>query len=154
MNKMSKESAEMKSTQPEGPTEPVEPLEANLEPVERTPEPASEPPGHYDQPLYNPNDGLHGRTGGPYLDQLELIEAEKKRAFVEGREPDFNNLQGSAGVRLVTAQELASANVTTTVSVPSSSNVAAATEMIEHLAHNPNIGPVPVWIPPVQEGTE
>jgi hypothetical protein len=139
---MSKQSVEPGTEQLEGP----------VEPVENTPTP--EPLAHYDQPLYNPNDGLHGRTGGPYLDQLELIETEKKRAAVEGREPDFNNLQGSAGVRLVTAQELASMNVTTTVSVSSASNVEAAAEMIEHLAHNPNIGPVPVWTPPVQEGTE
>lgn len=59
------------------------------------------------EPLFNPNDGLTGRDGGPYLDVVEAQEAERRRAEVEGREPDFENLQPTAGVPLVTAAQIA-----------------------------------------------
>lgn len=59
-----------------------------------------------DRALYNPNDGLTGRDGGPYLDIEEAKRAEIRRAEVEGREPDFENLPPSAGIQLVTATAL------------------------------------------------
>lgn len=59
------------------------------------------------EPLFNVNDGPNGRTGGPYLDQIELRDAEIRRAAAEGREPDFTNMIGTPGVPLVTAAELA-----------------------------------------------
>jgi hypothetical protein len=121
----------------EGNTSGIVPIPVDEEIVEEPPQ----------EPMYNPNDGLHGRTGGPYLDELELREGEIRRATAEGREPDFNNMSSVAGVRLVTAGQLASANVVTTVAVPSESNVDAVEEMIQVLAHNPNVGPNPVWVP-------
>lgn len=57
-------------------------------------------------PLYNPNDRLTGRDGGPYLDQVQNLEAEKLRAKVEDREPDFDNPAASAGIQLSTAAQL------------------------------------------------
>lgn len=60
--------------------------------------------------LYNEHDNLTGRDGGPYLDQVEAIEAEKRRAVVEGREPaDLSKphlLPATAGIPLVTAAQL------------------------------------------------
>ena len=58
------------------------------------------------QPLYNPNDRLTGRDGGPYLDLEEARVAEERRARVENREPDFENLPATAGIPLVTAGQL------------------------------------------------
>lgn len=57
-------------------------------------------------PLYNPNDGLTGRDGGPYLDQEEMRIAEERRAIVEGRKPDYKNLQPTAGIQLRTAADI------------------------------------------------
>lgn len=59
-----------------------------------------------DKALYNANDGLTGRDGGPYLDQLEDERAEILRAKVEDREPDLDNPPASAGTVLVTAGQL------------------------------------------------
>lgn len=59
-----------------------------------------------DRALYNPNDGLTGRDGGPYLDLEEAKRAEIRRAAVEGREPDLDNPGPSAGIQLVTATAL------------------------------------------------
>ena len=56
--------------------------------------------------LYNPNDGLHGRDGGPYLDQVQREAAEKQIAFREGREPDYDNLPLTAGTPLVSGEVL------------------------------------------------
>lgn len=56
--------------------------------------------------LYNANDGLSGRDGGPYLDLEEARQAEKRRAFVEDREPDYDTMSLGAGVRLVNANQL------------------------------------------------
>lgn len=57
--------------------------------------------------LYNANDGIVGRTGGPYLDEEEMEAAEIRRAKVEGREPDLDNPGSTAGVHLVPAHLLA-----------------------------------------------
>lgn len=56
--------------------------------------------------LYNANDGLTGRDGGPYLDLEEDRLAEERRARVEGRKPDLDNPPASAGTVLVTAGQL------------------------------------------------
>jgi len=53
--------------------------------------------------LFNPNDGVTGRDGGPYLDVVQAEEQERQRARVEGREPDFENLPAHAGIPLQTA---------------------------------------------------
>lgn len=57
-------------------------------------------------PLYNANDGLTGRGGGPYLDELEAEQAEVRRAKVEGREPDLDNPPATAGIQLNTADRM------------------------------------------------
>lgn len=56
--------------------------------------------------LYNANDGLTGRDGGPYLDQEEDRLAEERRARVENRKPDLENPPASSGTVLVTAGQL------------------------------------------------
>lgn len=56
--------------------------------------------------LYNANDGLIGRDGGPYLDRVEAERAEEQRAKVEKREPDYDNPGGYAGTVYVTASQL------------------------------------------------
>ncbi len=66
--------------------------------------------------LFNANDGLAGRDGGPYLDQEEQRIAEERRAAVEGREPDTENPPASTGTVLVNSSQLLS---TSGVNVPS-----------------------------------
>lgn len=56
--------------------------------------------------LYNPNDRLTGRDGGPYLDQVQAREAEVIRAAKEDREPDFDKVPADAGIQLSTAAQL------------------------------------------------
>lgn len=56
--------------------------------------------------LYNVNDGPFGRDGGPYLDQVQERIAEQNRAFVEKREPDYENVPPSVGTQLVTPHQL------------------------------------------------
>jgi hypothetical protein len=105
------------------------------------------------EPLFNQNDGLSGRDGanGLTLDQLELREAETRRAAAEGRAPDYTNMLGTAGVRLVSARELAESFVpNTTVAVPSRDDTGALQGMIEVNINNPNVGPNPVWTPEVE----
>lgn len=58
--------------------------------------------------LFNANDGLTGRDGGPYLDLEEAREAEKRRARVENREPDLDNPPASAGIVLLTGRQVVS----------------------------------------------
>jgi hypothetical protein len=57
-------------------------------------------------PLFNPNDGLVGRDGGPYADVESARHDETRRARVEGREPDYDNPGPNAGIPLVTAAQL------------------------------------------------
>lgn len=57
-------------------------------------------------PVYNVNDGIHGRQGGPYLDEELLRRQEELAARAEGREVDYTNIGGSTGVQLVTGEEL------------------------------------------------
>lgn len=58
--------------------------------------------------FFNIHDGIRGRDGGPYLDQIERQRAEIARAKVEGREPaDLDGpLPGTAGSPLVVAEVL------------------------------------------------
>lgn len=57
--------------------------------------------------LFNANDGFTGRDGGPYLDLEQAREAEKQRALVEGREPDYENPPANAGILLQTGDKQA-----------------------------------------------
>lgn len=56
--------------------------------------------------LYNVNDGVRGRDGGPYLDEVQARIAEDNRAYIEGREPNYDNLEPFVGVQLVTRDQL------------------------------------------------
>lgn len=58
------------------------------------------------QRLYNPNDSMTGRDGGPYLDIEEAKLAEQRRATVEDREPNFEDMPATAGIPLVTGPQL------------------------------------------------
>lgn len=75
------------------------------------------------RPVFNQHDGLTGRDGGPYLDQVEAYNAEVQRAQVEGREPDFDNLGSTAGTPLVPAVVLKHGHNVN--SIPSQGNVDA-----------------------------
>lgn len=85
--------------------------------------------------VYNPNTGLGVRVGGPFLDDIELRTAEKRRAEIEGREPDYTNMAGAAGVPLYTAGQMANAF---------GGGHPAVAHMIEDNANNPKVGPNPV----------
>ncbi len=86
--------------------------------------------------VYNPNLGLTGkRVGGPYLDELELKAAEVRRAEVEGREPDFNNMAGSAGVPLLNSEQMAA--------LLGGGDMEVA-RMIDAHENDPNLGPNPL----------
>lgn len=67
--------------------------------------------------LFNPHDGLTGRDGGPYLDEVERRNAETIRAAKEDREPDYDNAPAVAGTPLVTGATLA--NIANPASNPS-----------------------------------
>lgn len=82
--------------------------------------------------LYNPHAGLTGRDGGPYLDQVERIEAEKRRAFVEDREPDLDNAPATAGTPLVTGGQLLNMAASPSNSNPSQE---AANPIGDHLTN-------------------
>lgn len=56
--------------------------------------------------LYDANEGLVKRDGGPYLDVLEREQAEIRRAKIEGRQPDLDNPPPVAGTQLVTKAQL------------------------------------------------
>lgn len=50
-----------------------------------------------DRAFFNAQDGITGRDGGPYLDQVERVNAEIRRAFLEGRDArSFEELLGEA----------------------------------------------------------
>lgn len=51
--------------------------------------------------LFDASKGLLKRTGGPYLDEIEAVKAEERRAQVEGREPDLENPPATIGTVLV-----------------------------------------------------
>lgn len=54
--------------------------------------------------LYDVNNGVRGRDGGPYLDDEQKMRAETVRAKVEGREPDYDNPGATAGTQLRIAE--------------------------------------------------
>lgn len=56
--------------------------------------------------FYNVNDGLTGRDGGPYMDQVDAEQAEIVRAKIEGRSPNLKNPPAIAGQVLVTEAQL------------------------------------------------
>lgn len=56
-------------------------------------------------PLFNANDGIHGRDGGPYLDQVEAKHFEEFQAARDGGEPDYDNPRGYPGIQLNTAHQ-------------------------------------------------
>jgi len=56
--------------------------------------------------LFDANQGLMKRSGGPYLDELEALKAEERRAVVEDRDPDLDNPGPYAGTQLVPKQYL------------------------------------------------
>ena len=60
-------------------------------------------------PLFNPNDGITGRNGGPYLDEVQAQQDEIRRAKVEQREPDLENPGPNAGIQLSTAAQMVAA---------------------------------------------
>lgn len=61
--------------------------------------------------LYNAAVGKTPRTGGPYLDDVEREEAEKRRAKIEDREPDLDNPPATAGTLLVPKSALVERDV-------------------------------------------
>ena len=84
-----------------------------------------------DVKLFDVHQGLTGRDGGPYLDQIERIEAEKRRAVIEDREPDDltkpEQLTATAGTPLVTgAQLVAMANPASNPSMQGADPIADA----------------------------
>lgn len=58
--------------------------------------------------LYNANDGVVGRDGGPYLDLVEMERAEVIRARKEDREPETDHaaMASTPGIQLVPANRL------------------------------------------------
>lgn len=92
--------------------------------------------------LFNPNDGLVGRDGGPYLDQVEAEEAEKRRARIEGREPDLKNPGPTAGIPLVTAARLVETH--TRLNVPSRDNTEVYDDAAAKIASSKNVAAEPV----------
>lgn len=87
--------------------------------------------------LYNPNDGLLGRDGGPYLDQVEAAQAEIRRAAVEKREPDLKNPGPYAGIHLVTAGQLI--HDVSTLNVPSRDGTAVQADSAQKLANSDHV---------------
>lgn len=76
--------------------------------------------------LYNVNDGLTGRDGGPYLDEVEAREAEIRRAQREGRKPDLDKPGPYAGTQLISEGQLLSRGV----GVPIASKVDAGDALV------------------------
>lgn len=52
--------------------------------------------------LYNANDGIFGRNGGPYLDEEEAKVEERTRALREDRKPILDKVQPYPGIVLRT----------------------------------------------------
>jgi hypothetical protein len=75
--------------------------------------------------LYNALDGVAGRDGGPYLDQVEARKAEEVRARIEGRQPDYTNPPATAGQPLVTAEQLLRLQGTSNIPSQENNNVQA-----------------------------
>ena len=80
------------------------------------------------QQLFNPNDSITGRDGGPYLDEEETRVAEERRARIEGRKPNFDNPPATAGIPLVTSAELLS--TATINNIPSQDGFIGASDLL------------------------
>lgn len=80
------------------------------------------------QQLFNPNDSITGRDGGPYLDEEEARVAEERRARIEGRKPNFDNPPATAGIPLVTSAELLS--TATINNIPSQDGFIGASDLL------------------------
>jgi len=90
------------------------------------------------QQLFNLNDSITGRDGGPYLDEEEAREAEIRRARIEGREPDLEKPPATAGIPLVTSSELLS--TTTINNIPSQDGVVGASDLlVKGAVDDPNV---------------
>jgi hypothetical protein len=61
-----------------------------------------------DRHLYDVNNGVRGRDGGPYYDEEERTRAELVRARLEGRRPETNvdRLPATAGTVLALAAQV------------------------------------------------
>lgn len=114
-----------------------------------------------EQRLYNPNDNITGRDGGPYLDIEEAKAAERRRAEVEGREPDFEDMPATAGIPLVPGPTLlatASVNNLPSQSARFGLNVAESVEKVQESEDSDNtlkawaVREVPVSEPENQHG--
>lgn len=92
--------------------------------------------------LYNPNDGLTGRDGGPYLDLEEARVAEERRARREGREPDYSQVNAYAGLPLVTAGQLVRDH--STLNIPSRDGTPVLEEASAKFASSDNVASTPV----------
>jgi hypothetical protein len=99
--------------------------------------------------LFNANDGIRGRDGGPYLDDVEREHAELRRAKVEGREPNLENPPATAGIQLVHPSLLAD-NIS---SHPSRANVVVGAGVVDN--YSEAVVPSPVaTVPDKVEDTE
>lgn len=92
--------------------------------------------------LFNPNDGITGRDGGPYLDVEQAKRDEDVRAAKEDREPDYENMSANAGIPLQTAREqLASVNVN---NLPSMDGAPVANTLMGSAVDNDEL-PIQAW---------
>lgn len=87
--------------------------------------------------LFNPNDGLVGRDGGPYLDLEEARNAEKRRAEVEGRKPNLDEPSATAGLPLVTAGQIL--HTATTLNIPSRDGTAVLDDAAQEFAKSEKV---------------
>jgi hypothetical protein len=91
--------------------------------------------------LYNVNDGLFGRDRSIYLDKEEQRIAEERRAIVEDREPDYDNLLATAGTVLVTAPQLV--NAAANLNVPSQHDTGAFRDAMDRLVESDEFAATP-----------
>lgn len=82
-----------------------------------------------DRVLFNSNDSVTGRDGGPYLDIEQAKASEVIRAKVENREPDLDNPGPNAGILLLTpAQQMATESIN---NLPSQANQSGGTLFLD-----------------------
>lgn len=74
--------------------------------------------------LYNVNDGITGRDGGPYLDHVEAEQAEIVRARREGRQPNLKDPGPYVGQQLVSEAQLLQRGIGTPI--PSKEDIGSA----------------------------
>ncbi len=59
-----------------------------------------------DTAIWNAQDGVRGRDGGPYADEVDARQREVNRARAEGREPDLDNPPPFVGNQLRTSRTI------------------------------------------------